>query len=177
MNFSKILYKIKTVKAEYSCFNLADLLVNLDLSEQSLLLIRGLPGCGKGESAKAVCEKFNNTVHFEADMYFQKGDKYLYKRSQLKNAHKWCYYQTVESLSKGFNVCVANTFIEQWEIQEYLDAADFFKINLVIIECAVQQYNTQKVFKDKIEQMKGRWEIISIKKEQEIDFSEIFYDN
>ena len=155
MNF---LYKIKTSNQKYNCFSLADLLTNLDLSKQSLLLIRGLPGSTKSTTAKAICEKFNNLHHFEADMYFQQGNNYNFDKTKLSAAHEWCYNQTINALQKDCSVCVANTFVKKWEMEKYINAAKSFKTELIIIECLAEYSSIHGVPEETIERMRRQWE-------------------
>jgi energy-coupling factor transporter ATP-binding protein EcfA2 len=87
---------------------------------KELFLLRGLPGSGKSTLSKSI-----SGIHFEADMYFMKDDKYQFDITRLKDAHQWCQ----EGVEKGMTVLnqsrivVSNTFTQEWEMLPYYDLA------------------------------------------------------
>ena len=87
-----------------------------------LYILRGPSGSGKSKLA--------NTLHlagivdhvFEADQFMvdDKGN-YAYDRARLQYCHDECKRLTVEALSRGDNVAVANTFTKRWETAAYVE--------------------------------------------------------
>ncbi len=84
-----------------------------------IVIIRGVPGSGKTTMAK---RDFPSHKLIEADQFFiGENGIYEYDRSKIKEAHKWCQKTALESLKRGENIVVANTFIKIWEMQPYFD--------------------------------------------------------
>jgi predicted kinase len=127
---------------------------------QTLTLIRGLPGSGKSTLAKALGAD-NNSINFEADMYFMKNGQYVFDQSKLHSAHQWCFRQTDEYLGHNMSVIVSNTFTTQKECQPYIDLAKEKGIKLQIITVQGEFGSIHNVPEAAIERMKARfqWEI------------------
>lgn len=85
-----------------------------------LIIVRGLPGSGKSTFAKKLIAAGLADVHVEADMYFMQGDRYVFDKSKLFDAHRWCIEQVNSNLKKGLTVVVSNTFTRFREIKPYL---------------------------------------------------------
>lgn len=119
-----------------------------------LVLIRGLPGSGKSTLAKSM----NGFEHFEADMFFYAGGKYLFDSKKIKEAHEWCQSSAFMALNDGFDVVVSNTFTQRWEMKPYIDKAKSLGIEPLIVVCKGEWMNIHGVPPEKIEQMKSRWE-------------------
>jgi predicted kinase len=83
-----------------------------------LVLIRGLPGSGKSTMAKVL--KLVGYKHFEADMFFDSTEGYVFNRDKLKDAHAWCLASATMALFDGHDVVVSNTFTQRWEMEPYL---------------------------------------------------------
>jgi len=120
-----------------------------------LYLIRGLPGSGKSTYAK---KHFPGIPHFEADMYFIKNGKYEFNPAKLNAAHRWCKWSVREVLATGRDCVVSNTFIQEWEIDPYLDMADDYGIPVKIIELQTQFGSIHDVPKEKMNLMIARWD-------------------
>ena len=84
-----------------------------------LILVRGLPGSGKGMVAKAVT--MVGYVAFEANMYFRVNGRHEYDRKRIQDAHAWCESATREALRRGENVVVCNTFVSLSEMTPYFE--------------------------------------------------------
>ena len=121
----------------------------------NLILVRGCPGSGKSTFAqKEYVEPFGYKL-IEADMYFIKDGVYMYDKSKISDAHKWCFNETIKALTNGENVIVANTFTKQWEIDDYL------KLNPAkIFRCTGTYQNVHNVPKGIVKQMQIRFEDI-----------------
>jgi hypothetical protein len=98
-----------------------------------LFLIRGLPGSGKTTMAKQL------TPHYvEADMFFVKNGEYTFNPSLLPEAHKWCLQRTKDFMTLwGYEkIAVSNTFTEEWEMADYVKAAEDngYKVHTIVVE-------------------------------------------
>lgn len=83
-----------------------------------VVLIRGLPGCGKSTYAKATYPTY---TYCDADEYFTDEDGlYKFNECALRDAHLFCLEKVEDSLQNRINVVVANTFSTFNEIQPYL---------------------------------------------------------
>lgn len=123
-----------------------------------LILIRGLPGSGKS----TLADKFTmfDYVHIETDMYWDiLGNKF--DPRQLKSAHNWCQNRTRQLLIDNYNVVVANTFTQRWEMQPYFDMADTYNATLQIIECKGNFKSIHNVPQHTINKMRIRWEEVN----------------
>jgi hypothetical protein len=102
-----------------------------------------------------------------ADMFFEDmGDNgdlvYNFDPTKIKDAHAWCQKHTGISMEMGVSpVGVANTFTQEWEMKPYFELADKhgYKIFTVIVENRHGSNNIHGVPDDKVEVMKGRFEI------------------
>lgn len=130
------------------------------MSKQTLVLIRGLPGCGKTTLAKRMVAEgaYPDVVRIEADEWFVRGGAYDFKRGQLPLAHAWCYGCTLDYLALGFSVVVSNTFTQRWEMAQYFEAARLMGIRLEVIEAAGGTGSTHGVPAETIARMAARWE-------------------
>lgn len=120
----------------------------------NLFLLRGLPGSGKSTLAR----KFNYDW-FEADMFFETPFGYEFDIARIKDAHNWCYYNTMKSLKCGSHVVVSNTFTTNWEMERYVKLKEIFpKINIIIINVTTQFETIHGVPEETMKKMKDRWE-------------------
>ena len=131
----------------------------------NLLLIRGLPGSGKSFLAQELIKDLNeryehpNTVLFEADDYFTDLEgNYHYTPTEVKFAHQLCKLNCRKAMVHGLNVIIANTFIQKWEMQDYLNLSIEFNYSLEIQILRNNHGSIHGVPSWKIEEMKKRWE-------------------
>ncbi len=52
---------------------------------KKLLIIRGCPSAGKTTLAQSLTRE-----HYEADMFFERGNGYEFDPTKLREAHQWC---------------------------------------------------------------------------------------
>ena len=126
---------------------------------QSLILIRGIPGSGKSTLAKQIQQTEKKFLIVEADQYFiDSNENYVYNKSKIKEAHKWCQQLAIEWMQLGYSVIVANTFIRKWEMQPYTKIANELKIPITIIITQGEFQNIHNVPQSTIERMKAQFE-------------------
>ena len=125
----------------------------------TLFLIRGLPGSGKSTEAKRLEARAPGLFrHLEADMYFILGDEYIFEASKLGRAHEWCQSKTEEYLERGYNVIVSNTFTTLKEIKPYEDIAKKLSVKLEVYQMNNSFKSIHNVPVETIKRMKDRWQ-------------------
>lgn len=125
-----------------------------------LILVRGLPGSGKSTIAKKIKEQ-NHFMYerLEADMFFETSNGYEFDVNRIKDAHNWCYYNTMKALKSGMDVIVSNTFTTNWEMERYVKLKEIFpNLNVMIINVYTQYETIHGVPEETMKKMRGRWE-------------------
>lgn len=138
-----------------------DKLVDTILNENrnlKLILIRGISGSGKTTYAKKLMAQDPSLSHYEADMYFYKGDNYNFDPTKLKDAHAWCKSKTEEDLRNGKSVIVSNTFTQKWEIEPYIKLGEQYGAEVIIKKATGNYQNIHGVPPEALERMRSRWE-------------------
>jgi predicted kinase len=126
------------------------------MSEQKLIIIRGIPGSGKSTRAKFYKEQ--GFKHFEADMYFEISGKYIFESSKIKDAHEWCKAHVQKELEAGNSVVVSNTFIKKWEFEYYVKLAKQLGVTYTIEVMRGNYDSVHGVPFEKIKQMQENFE-------------------
>ena len=127
--------------------------------DNTLYLIRGLPGSGKSTEAKRIkSENSGAFKHLEADMYFLLGDQYIFNASKLREAHEWCQSKTEDYLEQGYNVIVSNTFTTIKEIRPYELIAKRLNVNFKVYQTNNTFKNVHNVPEEVLKKMKDRWQ-------------------
>ena len=100
--------------------------------DKVLIIVRGIPGCGKSTFAKllgdAICT---------ADDFHMKDGKYEWDKERIGLAHKWCQNKCETFMKNGITpVIVANTSTTKKELKPYYDLAIGYgyKVFSVIVE-------------------------------------------
>lgn len=124
-----------------------------------LTLVRGVPGSGKSTMALELLKRNGNADHWEADMFFIDGSGlYSYDPRKVAKAHKWCLARTAESLKKGRDVIVSNTFIRRWELDPYLKLSIKYDADVVYTTCVGRFKNVHGVPDETVESMRDNME-------------------
>ena len=124
---------------------------------KTLILLRGLPGSGKSTLAASLTRE-----HYEADMFFERGNGYEFDVSRLREAHQWCQDMVWMAMIRGeLKIVVSNTFTQEWEMEAYYELAKRYdyQVHSIIVENRHNGVNKHGVPADKLEQMKNRFEI------------------
>ena len=126
--------------------------------EKELVLLRGLPGSGKSTLAKLFGERAN----VEADRYFMKDGEYKFDASKLKAAHEWCREVTEAwMIESNLNICVSNTFTQEWEMEPYFELAKKYgyRVHSIVVENRHGGVNVHGVPQETLTKMRDRFEV------------------
>jgi len=134
------------------------------MTDQILILVRGLPGSGKTSFAHLL-----DAAIFSADDYFTAEDgTYTFKPQELAQAHAQCIKGAQESVLAGQPItAVANTFSTRWELEPYLQLSDSpLRLKTFIVDLFDGGLTDEQLFKrnshgvplDAIRRMRSRWE-------------------
>lgn len=126
--------------------------------EKVLYIVRGIPGSGKSTFAKT----FNTVEHYEADMFFMRGNGYEFDATKLKAAHEWCQDMVFMSMKRNEpTIVVSNTFTQEWEMEPYLEMAKTheYKVFSIIVENRHGGENQHGVPDEVLTKMRERFEI------------------
>ena len=130
-----------------------------------LILLRGLPGSGKTTLANIILQQPNNNPQeiLSADDFFEdKEGEYNFDASKLKEAHNYCQFRCSERMrQQKSRIVVENTFTQEWKMDEYFKMAERYnyRVHTVIVENRHGNENIHGVPKDKLQQMKDRFQI------------------
>lgn len=122
-----------------------------------IYIIRGVPGSGKSTLAKMIQES-TGADHFEADMYFDGPEGYRFDASRIRQAHEWCQGKFLDSIRKGRDVIISNTFVKKWEMEFYIHQAKTHGYNVQIITLKGEFQNVHNVPQAIVERMKRNFE-------------------
>lgn len=147
---------------------------NIQKGYKVLVIMRGIPGCGKSYLAKRVLEctiGFNSDYHLHilsTDDYFCQNGTYRFDPNKLSDAHGWNHNRTFQALSRGYSpVIIDNTNTQMWEMKPYAMMATDYGYIIEILEpdthwCfhdkELVKRNTHGVSKAKIQEMLVRYE-------------------
>jgi len=130
-----------------------------------LILLRGIPGSGKTTLANVILQQPNNNPQeiLSADDFFDDGNGgYNFDPTKLKEAHNYCQFRCSERMrQQKSRIVVANTFTQEWEMDEYFKMAERYdyRVHTIIVENRHGNENIHGVPRDKLQQMKNRFEI------------------
>ena len=93
-----------------------------------LILLRGVPGSGKTTFANVILQQPNNNPQeiLSADDFFEgENGEYNFDPTKLKEAHNYCQFRCSERMrQQKVRIVVANTFTQEWEMDEYFKMAE-----------------------------------------------------
>ena len=134
-------------------------------TQGELILLRGLPGSGKSTLAKIILQlrSTDEPEILSADDFFEdKEGDYNFDPTKLKEAHNYCQFRCSERMrQQKAKIVVANTFTQEWEMDEYFKMAERYnyRVHTVIVENRHRGENIHGVPKDKLQQMKDRFNV------------------
>lgn len=140
-------------------------------SDLMLILIRGIPGTGKTTLAQRIVARMLGAHWWEADMFFETKEGYVYNPKKIAEAHEWCNLRVLQSLKLGANpVIVSNTFTRMWEMAPYFNICRTLGAKLQIIELYKEYGSVHGVPEASMARMRAKWEQIDTRRLQGIDF-------
>lgn len=127
-----------------------------------IIIMRGLPGCGKTTYIK---NNFPNAIVCSADHYFiDEEGNYKFDGSKIGEAHRECQSKFLDMLDMIFDhLIVDNTNLSLWEMAYYIGLANVYNIPVEIhrIDAPIEvcaKRNVHGVSEDKIRSMAARME-------------------
>lgn len=129
----------------------------------SLILLRGLPGSGKTTLAKILSE--NNTYPvFSVDDYFtnETTAEYIFNFKDNHLAYKQCEELTEDAMKQQIpKIFVHNTFTMDWELEPYFKLAS--ELNYTLFVVTVENYhhhkNTHEVSDEQLQKMAEKYKV------------------
>lgn len=111
------------------------------MTQKTLLLLRGVQGCGKTTLAETLVElgKPDAVCYCADDYFYRQSDltgrvEYLFDPDKLHYAHKQCFASTKAAMADGKGlVMVHNTFSRASELTPYIKLAQEFQYRPVSI--------------------------------------------
>jgi predicted kinase len=126
--------------------------------DNTLYLIRGLPGSGKSTHAKQLLKDNPTLSHYEADMHFYINGVYTFNPSKLHIAHQWCLNSTEKDIKEGKSVIVSNTFTQLWEMEKYIKLVKKYNTHLIVLKTIGDYKSIHNVPEEALIKMRNRWE-------------------
>jgi len=129
------------------------------LTEKTLILLRGIPGCGKSTFAKFLTSTIPNSVDICADDHFYNADgEYCFNPNLLAEAHSVCQAKTAYAMAKSHTVIVHNTLTTEREMKSYFAMAKEYNYNVVslVVENRHNSKNVHSVPLNTIDNMSER---------------------
>jgi predicted kinase len=134
-------------------------------TQGDLILLRGLPGAGKTTLASVILQNpsgYEPEILSADDFFVDNKGNYNFDSSKLREAHNYCQFRCSERMrQQKTRIVVANTFTQEWEMEEYFKMAERYnyRVHTIIVENRHGSNNIHGVPDDKLQQMKQRFEI------------------
>lgn len=105
------------------------------MSNQVVVILRGLPGAGKSRKRDELYWEIDGPVSsVSADDYFERPDGlYSWKAEELGRAHAWCFRQFLGFLADGHSVIVDNTNMRRRDYRDYVEAAEARGVSVRVV--------------------------------------------
>lgn len=126
--------------------------------EKVLIIVRGIPGCGKSTFANL----FHDALICTADDYHMKYGEYCWTQENAHLAHIRCQEKVAWGMALSMKkIIVANTSTTLKEMEPYYELAvkHGYKVFSVIVENRMKTKNIHNVPDETIEKMKARFDV------------------
>ena len=123
---------------------------------KTLYILQGAAGSGKSTLAKKMIAEGKALEHFEADMWMVDPVTKIYKfdPKRLGYCHQMCRDQVKYTMMATWNVIQSNTNLHRKDVNPYLDLAEQYGYEVVLIRLNSDFGSIHNVPPDKIAQMK-----------------------
>ena len=127
--------------------------------EKVLIILRGIPGCGKSTLAEELAPVSNICT---ADDFHMVDGEYVWKPENVKHAHGACQTKAANLMLEGASpIVIANTSTTVKEMGVYLMLAEKFNYTAfsVIVENRHGGVSTHGVPEETLQKMKNRFDV------------------
>lgn len=100
---------------------------------KEIILLRGIPGCGK----TTIANKFSGILVEANHFFYDEKGNYNFDVKLISEAHKFCQNKVASLMNLNSRlIIVSNTFIEEWELEPYFILANKYgyTISSLIVE-------------------------------------------
>jgi predicted kinase len=128
--------------------------------DKSLILFRGIPGCGKSTLASLLMQ-WEGAICTADDFHMRNGN-YEWKAENAAKAHLECRRKCQDLMKNGiYLIAVANTNTTMKEMQPYYDLAEKYgyRVYSVVVENRHDGVNEHNVPEVTLQAMKDRFDI------------------
>ncbi len=131
-------------------------------AQNSLILLRGLPGAGKSSLATILSED-NRYPMFSVDDYFtSEHGVYDFRFDKNHLAYKTCENNTALAMQAGAaKIFVHNTFTLDWEMEPYfrLAAQHKYRVYVITVENRHGHKNTHQISEEQVKKMAQKYKV------------------
>lgn len=132
--------------------------------QKYLIILRGLPGCGKSTLANVLSENGKYPV-LSIDDYFtdKETGEYNFVFSENHNAYKSCEERTQKLMRDGAEkIFLHNCFTLEWEMEPYFIMAKEFSylVFVVTVENRHGSVNTHNISNEQLKKMAEKYKIV-----------------
>jgi predicted kinase len=130
---------------------------------KTLIILRGIPGCGKTTFAHFLEEELDGCLAFAADDYFTDIEgNYNWDSNKIWEAHAFCKRRVLSAMEIELpKIVVHNTNTTPKEMKDYYELASThgYRVISLIVENRHGSTNVHKVPEEVLEKMKGRFDV------------------
>ena len=119
------------------------------MKNKDLIILRGLPGCGK----TTLAEKIGKAVCSADDYFVDRKGNYNWNQKFIKKAHQWCQKKCERFMQKNVKtIIISNTNTTDNELNPYYKMAEKYGYSVfsVIVE---NRHNGKNLHKYHIQQL------------------------
>lgn len=138
---------------------------------KKVIIIRGLPGCGKTTMAMQYYVNQKGYKHCEADHYFHNNGVYSFNAAKLNEAHEYCINKALAEIERGGKVVISDTLARKWEIKEIMTSLPVNFNDVEILHCHGGTGSNKDVPDYYVNKVKDRWQVQPGEKHVTLDFS------
>lgn len=121
----------------------------------TLYILQGIAGAGKSTLAKKMIAEGKASCYYEADMFMTNHQgEYHFDPKKLGSCHASCVHMIEVEMQNCENVIQSNTNLRRKDLDLYLDLAEKYGYNVVIIKLNTSYGSIHNVPEDKIASMK-----------------------